>query len=83
MGILFIVIGLILLITAVGLASLEKDLPSYKEVKCYDKFSNEIVGATCLERDADVNPYIITFCVLTAFFILGGIFIIESDTWQN
>lgn len=77
---IFAMIITTLLVILFLLASLTEREPAY--VKCYDKFSNEIIGQTCLEKGYSLttsekfllvlisNSAIIAFGVLYYYLIL-------------
>jgi len=43
------------------------------EVKCYDRYSNEIIGQTCLDKTGGGVSWVVMGCILIAFglFNLG------------
>ena len=63
------------------LAIIEEDIQE-KEVKCYDKFSNEIIGQICIEEyNANFDESLLGFPFLIAIIFIGGVFTLGSRSW--
>jgi hypothetical protein len=62
--------------------------PTYKEVKCYDGYHNEILNTICKEINS-IFGFITNLClllVLFVFFAIAGVFISVdkySDVWWD
>lgn len=80
-GILLIVSITMVLLSLVNIfLDLNTHHGEIKEVKCYDKFSNEIIGQTCKEEYSPaVLPYFISLTIIAMLFMFTILFNILND----
>jgi hypothetical protein len=73
---LFWIIGILgILFFIIGIMGANKAEVVTKEVKCFDKFSNEIVGQICLEDELQEGTWTIWLVIgLIALLISGIVF---------
>ncbi|KKN01278.1 hypothetical protein LCGC14_1129360 [marine sediment metagenome] len=57
--------------------------PTEQKIKCYDRFSNEIIGETCIEKDFISEESEIILGVGFAFLLSGWIIFLFSDPLES
>ena len=77
-GVSLIIIAVTLLLTVTFLMLNDKVNPKYEEIKCYDRWNNEIIGVTCQK---DVAQYVTTpqviMLISTGLLIFIGLILIQ------
>ncbi len=51
-----------------------------EEVKCYDRWNNEIIGEVCIDSSSNITPYF-GFTLLGASLILFGVVFLGNRSW--
>lgn len=76
--IFFILAATLLIITIVLMCITPQ---SNKEVKCYDKYSNEIIGTTCINHGypEDIKNYMVLSIVIGFMLTMSGCIIMMGE----
>jgi len=79
LGFFSILIGLIIfLYPLIFLDSFTEEKIKERNVKCYDKYSNEIVGQTCIEKYLEGSGIVSLCVIMSALFIAVGLLFFVS-----
>ena len=76
-AIIIIVIGVIIIILAqtIAMDKYDGNIGETKdiEVKCYDRWNNEIQGLVCNSTEIEWDMPLVSFCMLGAFLLVAGL----------